>query len=151
MADKPAHRDQNTGGRALLVAACLIIVIAGLKAAKTLILPFLLALFLAMVTLPLLNWLREKNLPTPLAVLATVVVAGVHGEVVSANPSSSESSSSESPPPESSSSEIGGSARPGYRLRTAAISRPACFSSRSPMTAFSSSRFEMASGGSSPA
>jgi len=73
--DRAVQKDQDTGGRALLVAACLVIVIAGMKAAKTLILPFLLALFLAMVTLPLLNWLRKKKLPTPLAVLLTLVVA----------------------------------------------------------------------------
>ena len=67
--------DRNTGGRALLIAASMIVVIAGVKAAKTLILPFLIAIFLAMVTLPLLNWMRSKNLPTPFAVLATLVVA----------------------------------------------------------------------------
>ena len=75
MTDQSVRKDRDTGGRALLVAASLIIVIAGMKAAKTLILPFLLALFLAMVTLPLLNWLRAKKLPTPLAVLLTLVVA----------------------------------------------------------------------------
>ena len=73
--DNSAHQDRNAGGRALLVAACLIVVIAGMKAAKTLILPFLIALFLAMITLPLLNWMRNKNISTPIAVLATLVVA----------------------------------------------------------------------------
>ena len=67
--------DRDGGGRALLIAASLVIVIAGVKAAKTLLLPFLLAMFLAMVTLPVLNWMRAKNVPTPLAVLATLVVA----------------------------------------------------------------------------
>ena len=71
----PIHKDQNAGGRALLIAASIVIVIAGVKAAKTLILPFLLAIFLAMITLPLLNMLRERKIPTPIAVFATLVVA----------------------------------------------------------------------------
>ena len=50
-------------------------VIAGIKAASSLILPFLVALFLAMVTLPLLNWLQRQRIPKPLAVLVTVLVA----------------------------------------------------------------------------
>ena len=75
MNETSIRKDSEGGGRALLIAASLIIVIAGVKAAKTLILPFLLAMFLAMVTLPLLNWMRDKKVPTPLAVLATLILA----------------------------------------------------------------------------
>jgi predicted PurR-regulated permease PerM len=67
--------DRNPGGRALLMAASMVVVIAGVKAAKSLLLPFLIAIFLAMVTLPLLNWLRSKNISTPIAVLVTLFVA----------------------------------------------------------------------------
>jgi len=66
---------RDRGARALLVAASIVIVIAGMKAASTLILPFLVALFLALVTLPLLNWLQAKRIPKPLAVPATILVA----------------------------------------------------------------------------
>jgi len=66
---------RDKGARALLVAASLVIVIAGMKAAASLILPFLVALFLAMVTLPLLNWLQAKRIPTALAVATTILVA----------------------------------------------------------------------------
>ncbi|MHC4320502.1 MAG: AI-2E family transporter [Planctomycetota bacterium] len=66
---------RNKGARALLVAASIVIVIAGMKTASSLILPFLVALFLAMVTLPLLNWLQAKRIPTPLAVATTILVA----------------------------------------------------------------------------
>ena len=41
------------GARFLLIAASLVIVIAGLRAAAPVLLPFLLALFLAIVTLPI--------------------------------------------------------------------------------------------------
>jgi len=73
--DSSIRKNSDGGGRALMIAASLVIVIAGVKAAKTLILPFLLAMFLAMVTLPLLNWMRDKRVPTPLAVLATLILA----------------------------------------------------------------------------
>jgi predicted PurR-regulated permease PerM len=66
---------QNRGARALLLAASIVIVIAGMKAASSLILPFLVAVFLAMITLPLLNWLQAKRMPKPLAVAATILVA----------------------------------------------------------------------------
>ena len=68
------QRTSDRGARLLLIAACLVILVAGLKAAASLILPFLVALFLAMVSLPLLNWLQGKGIPTPIAVLVTVVV-----------------------------------------------------------------------------
>ena len=53
----------QAAGRGLLVAASAVVVLAGLKAATTIIVPFLLAFFLACVTLPLLNFL--KNLRSP--------------------------------------------------------------------------------------
>jgi AI-2 transport protein TqsA len=68
------QRTSDRGARLLLMAACFVIVVAGLKAAAGLILPFLVALFLAMVSLPLLNWLQSKGISTPIAVLITVVV-----------------------------------------------------------------------------
>ncbi|MEM6705939.1 MAG: AI-2E family transporter [Acidobacteriota bacterium] len=76
-------RDQSTeirepvraqaAGRGLLVAASAIVVLAGLKAATTIIIPFLLAFFLACVTLPLLNFLTKRRVPTGLAVGITIV------------------------------------------------------------------------------
>jgi predicted PurR-regulated permease PerM len=67
--------NQMTGARVLTVAASIVIVIAGLKAASSLILPFLSALFLAMISLPLLNFLQERRIPTPLAASATLLTA----------------------------------------------------------------------------
>ena len=61
------------GARVLLVVASLVIVIAGLRAASTLLLPFLLAAFLAILSMPLLAGLRRLRLPLPLAVLGTVL------------------------------------------------------------------------------
>ena len=71
--DKPMGRD--AGARFLLIVGSLVIVIAGIKAARSLIVPFLSALFLALISLPLLNWLRSRRIPTPLAVVITLVAA----------------------------------------------------------------------------
>lgn len=64
---------QEKGARVLLLAASFVVVVAGLRAASGLILPFLSALFLAMISLPLLNWLRSKHIPTPIAVAVTLI------------------------------------------------------------------------------
>jgi AI-2 transport protein TqsA len=61
-------------GKALWMIAALIVVIAGLKFAQTLLVPILIAAFIATVSFPLLNFLREKKVPRPLAVLLTVAV-----------------------------------------------------------------------------
>ena len=53
----------STGTRVLLVLASLVIVIAGLKAASTIIVPLLMALFIAIITTPLMLWLTDKGLP----------------------------------------------------------------------------------------
>ena len=66
---------RDTGARVLIAAASLVVVIAGLKFAASVILPFLISLFLAMITLPLLNWLTRKKIPRPLAVIVTMIVA----------------------------------------------------------------------------
>ena len=68
-------RRPDRGARFLVVAASVIVVIAGLRAASNLILPFLTAVFLAVVSLPVLVWLQRKKVPTAIAVLCTVAAA----------------------------------------------------------------------------
>ena len=63
------------GSRFLLTAAGAVIVIAGFKAASSLILPLMVAVFLAMISLPLLNWLQRMRVPTALAVPTTIMAA----------------------------------------------------------------------------
>jgi AI-2 transport protein TqsA len=60
----------------LLTAAAVIVVIAGLRAAAPLILPFLIAAFLAIVSLPLMGALERRRVPKVVAVLCTVL-AGI--------------------------------------------------------------------------
>ena len=63
------------GARFLLVAASVVVVIAGLRQAGQLVLPFLTAVILAVVSFPVMAWLRHRQVPTPLAVLMTVAAA----------------------------------------------------------------------------
>jgi predicted PurR-regulated permease PerM len=63
------------GFRFLLIAASLVVVIAGLRAAAPIALPFALSLLLAILSLPLLLWLQHKRVPTALAVLLTVLAS----------------------------------------------------------------------------
>jgi len=59
----------------LLTAAGFIIVVAGMRAAETILVPFLIAIFISVVCLPSLTWLQKKGIPTALAIL--IVIAGV--------------------------------------------------------------------------
>jgi AI-2 transport protein TqsA len=62
----------DQGAHYLLTAASIVVVIAGLKAASLVIVPFLIALFIAMLSFPLLNWLQSARVPTPVALLITL-------------------------------------------------------------------------------
>jgi predicted PurR-regulated permease PerM len=52
----------------LIVFACMVIIIAGMRTAGTILVPFLLAIFLAAICSTPLLWLRRKRVPTALAV-----------------------------------------------------------------------------------
>jgi predicted PurR-regulated permease PerM len=56
----------------LSTAAC-VVVVAGLRAAAPILQPILLALFLAVLSLPMLEWLRRRGARTVLAISATFV------------------------------------------------------------------------------
>jgi predicted PurR-regulated permease PerM len=75
MADKTSIR---ISGPVLVSCAALVVVVAGLRAAQPIVVPIVVALFLAMLCLPPLRWLQEKGLPTWLAliVIITVIVLG---------------------------------------------------------------------------
>src|SRR3954469_25650880 len=66
--------EAHPGGRFLLVIACLVIIVAGLKAAAPILVPFALALFMAVVSMPVMFGLRRKGLSAPLAILLTLAL-----------------------------------------------------------------------------
>lgn len=89
------HEQASVGGatevrgpfRLLLGMAALIVVVAGLRAAAVFFLPLLLALFLTILSLPLLGWLRRHRVPSvpaiTLTMMASMAVLGLVGVVFS--------------------------------------------------------------------
>jgi predicted PurR-regulated permease PerM len=67
-------------GPVLISCAAFVVIVAGLRAAQSIVVPFLAAAFVAMICLPPLRWLQEKRLPTWLALLvitAVIVLVGL--------------------------------------------------------------------------
>ena len=65
------------GARYLLMAASFVIVVAGLRAGSQILLPFVLALFLAVLSMRLMFWLQLRRVPACLAIALTMLVFGV--------------------------------------------------------------------------
>lgn len=68
-----ASPTRSTSFRVVTGAAALTIVLAGLRAASSICLPLLLALFLTILFLPLLRSLRRRGVPTAVAILVTML------------------------------------------------------------------------------
>jgi predicted PurR-regulated permease PerM len=71
---------------ALISAAALVVIIFGMQAAKVLLVPFLLAVFLALITVRPMLWLQQKKVPSIAAALLIVItmmlVLAVVGAIV---------------------------------------------------------------------
>ena len=65
--------------RALIVAASLIVILAGLKAAAALVVPFLLAGFLAIVLAPPFAYMKRKGIPGAIALIVMILGMGALG------------------------------------------------------------------------
>jgi len=70
-----------TGGKALLVAASVVILIAGLKAASGILVPIILAALVAALCVPPMRFLQRKGVPdwASLPLLFLVIIAAVVG------------------------------------------------------------------------
>lgn len=76
MAAKPEQK-LNSGTVVLLSIASFVIIAAGMKASASLLVPFLLSIFIAIVSSPPLLFLKTHKVPTGLAILiVTLVVVG---------------------------------------------------------------------------
>jgi AI-2 transport protein TqsA len=62
------------GSRLLFNLACLVVVVFGLRAAAPILVPTALALFLTILSLPLLSSLKAQRIPSSLAVLLTILL-----------------------------------------------------------------------------
>jgi len=63
------HSNSQRGFRILLVAAALVIIIAGIHQAQSVLVSFLIAVFLALLGTPPVLWLERKGIPSLIAVL----------------------------------------------------------------------------------
>ena len=57
----------------MLILASFVIIVAGMKAAESIIVPFLLALFIAIIALPPFVWLQQKKVPKVIALLIIIL------------------------------------------------------------------------------
>jgi AI-2 transport protein TqsA len=71
--------EQPKGLQILLAVAAFVIVVAGMRAAEAILVPFLLSAFIAVIFAPLLIWMQGKGVPTPLAILLVVMGVAVAG------------------------------------------------------------------------
>jgi len=62
-----------TALNALLAVAAMVVIIAGLRAASTIVVPFLLAIFIVIVIAPLYFWLQKKGAPSWAALIALIL------------------------------------------------------------------------------
>lgn len=75
--------EQNPGARFLLIMACLVVVVYGLKFAAPILLPAALALFLAVLSLPVMLFLQHRRVPSSVAIFLTMLVnVAVFGLIV---------------------------------------------------------------------
>ena len=61
-------------GSALMVSAAIVVVIYGMQMAKVILVPFLIAVFLALITVRPMLWLQAKRVPSILAALLIVTI-----------------------------------------------------------------------------
>jgi AI-2 transport protein TqsA len=76
---------QTHPGSALRIAlglAAFIIIIAGMKAAVGLIVPFLLAAFIAIICAPAINWLKAKGVPMGVALGIVIASVALFGSLI---------------------------------------------------------------------
>jgi len=73
-ADDRPYRERYAAVRLILTAAALVVVVAGLRAAKDILIPILIAFFLAVLAAQPVSWLRKHRVPSALAVALVVAV-----------------------------------------------------------------------------
>lgn len=66
--------DQSPGLKVLFSLACVVVIVFGLRLAAPILLPAALALFLTVLSLPIMVWLRNRRVPKASAVIIPVLV-----------------------------------------------------------------------------
>lgn len=65
--------------KVLLVCAALVIILAGVKAASSIVVPFLLSIFIAMASHPIIKWMSKYHIPKGISVLLVILTIVVFG------------------------------------------------------------------------
>ena len=68
----------------LIVFAAFVIVVSGLKMASSMVVPFLFAVFIAMIVSPLLAWLKQRQVPGSIAILLIISLILLIGLILGA-------------------------------------------------------------------
>lgn len=79
MTDQLPSREAHS---VLVSIAAFVVIVAGLRAAQAIIIPFLLAAFLTLLSLPVLHWFQNRGLPTWLALLVITVLVLLIGLIL---------------------------------------------------------------------
>lgn len=66
----------------LIIMAAIVVIIAGMKMAESLLVPFMLSVFIALICSPPLAWLKAKGVPAGLAIAMIVVMISLAAMVV---------------------------------------------------------------------
>ncbi len=79
----PTSDNSNSpAAKVVSTAAALVIVIAGIHAAQAIVVPFLLAIFIAVIISAILSWLRKHDIHTGAAIILMLAAIGVIGTVM---------------------------------------------------------------------
>lgn len=68
------NQSSNNTSQVLIILASFVIIVAGMKAAESLVVPFLLATFITIITSPPLIWMQKKKIPKGLALLLIILI-----------------------------------------------------------------------------
>ena len=66
-------QSNNKTAQVLVILASFVIIVAGMRAAESIIVPFLLAVFISIVTSPPFFWLQKKGIPKGIALLFVIL------------------------------------------------------------------------------
>jgi predicted PurR-regulated permease PerM len=75
----PGFQNPGAGARSLLVLAGIVVIVAGLRTAAPILVPFLLSVFIATISATPMFWLQRRGVPTGLALLLVIGVLLVAG------------------------------------------------------------------------
>lgn len=64
----------SPASRSIILAACLVIVVMGLRAAASILTSIALALFIATLSIPILSWLRKEKFPDGASILVVIFI-----------------------------------------------------------------------------